>query len=165
MRPGRVAGLAAGLLLAFFVVTVAVPPDRVRIDRLLVLTVVVFAAFTARRRFGTGTRPEPEAPAFGSGESTAAQEQDVMLARMDASLAQAAESPQQFWRVTRPAVRRLATERLRLRRGIDVTADPDGARRQMGEELWEMFATPPGHVGPAPGRDRLRALVERLERL
>ena len=165
MRPGRVVAVAVGLLGTFVLVMGSIPATRARVDRLLVLTLVLYAGVTVRRRFGVGERPEPTPPAYDPYDSSPAEEQDVRLARLDASLARAAESGEQFWRVTRPALRHLVTERVRLRAGIDVTADPAGARRVMGEELWEMFATPPEHAGPVPGRDRLRVLVERLERL
>ena len=165
MRVGRAAGILTGLLGTFVLVLGTIPATRSRVDRLVVLTVVVYTAFAARRYLGVGTRPEPAGPAYRHHEPTPAEEQDVRLARLDASLARAATSAEQFWRVTRPALRRLTAERLRLRTGIDVTADPVGARRQMGDELWEMFSTPADHVGPAPGPERLRVLVERLERL
>ena len=165
MRWSRYAGVALGLLGTFTLVLAMTPTTRARLDRVLVLTLVVHAAFVARRELGVGTRPEPPAPSGGPSDLVPAEEQDVRLARLDASLERAAESGEQFWRVTRPALRRLATERLRLRHGIDVTADPAGARRQMGEELWEMFSAPADHAGPPPGRERLRVLVERLEGL
>ena len=165
MRAGRLGGSALGVLGTFALVLASIPATRSRLDRVLVLTVVLYAAFVARRRLGVGDRPEPPAPGSGRHDPTPAEEQDVRLARLDASLERAAESGEQFWRVTRPALRRLVTERLRLRQGIDVTADPVGARRQMGEELWQMFSVPADHAGPAPGRERLRALVDRLERL
>lgn len=164
MRLGRVVGVVAGLFGTFVLVLGSIPATRSRSDRLLVLTLVVYAGFLARRMLGVGVRPEADPP-LHAGEPSAAEEENVRLARLDASLARAAESGEQFWRVTRPALRALATERLRLRSGIDVTADPEGARRQMGDELWVMFSTPADHAGPAPGPERLRLLVDALERL
>lgn len=161
----RAVGTTLGLLGTFVLVMGLIPATRARLDRVLILTLVVYAGLVARRHLGVGVRPEPEPVPYGGADTSPAEEQDVRLARLDASLARAAESGEQFWRVTRPAMRRLVTERLRLKAGIDVTADPAGARRQMGEELWEMFSTPADHVGPAPGPARLRLLVERLEAL
>lgn len=165
MRAGRIGGTALGLLGTFALVLGSIPATRSRLDRILVLTVVLYAAFVARRHLGVGRRPEPEGPSLAPSDPTPAEEQDVRLARLDASLERAATSGEQFWRVTRPALRRLTAERLRLRHGIDVTADPVGARRQMGEDLWLMFSVPADHAGPPPGRERLRELVEHLERL
>jgi hypothetical protein len=164
MRAGRVVGVVAGLFGTFVLVLGSIPATRSRVDRLLVLTVVLYAGFAARRMLGVGVRPSPVPPPAG-GVSDPPDEQDVHLARLDASLARAAGSGEQFWRVTRPALRRLTAERLKLGSGIDVTADPVGARRQMGEELWAMFSMPADHAGPAPGPEGLQRLVEHLERL
>lgn len=164
MRPGRVVGIVVGLFGTFVLVLGSIPATRSRMDRLLVLTVVLYAGFAARRGLGVGVRPRA-VPEPRSGDSGPADEQDVRLARLDASLARGADTAEHFWRVTRPALQRLTTERLRLGSGIDVTADPVGARRQMGEELWAMFSTPAEHAGPAPGPERLQRLVERLESL
>lgn len=164
MRPGRAAGIVVGLLGTFVLVVGSIPATRSRVDRLLVLTVVLYAGFVARRGLGVGVRPQAD-PQPRRGDSGPADEQDVRIARLDASLARGAQSGEHFWRVTRPALRRLTTERLRVGSGIDVTADPVGARRQMGDELWEMFSTPAEHAGPAPGPEGLQRLVERLERL
>lgn len=164
MTPGRLVGIAAGLLVTFALVFGSIPATRSRLDRLLVLTLVLYLGVRARRRLGVGVRPRierwPSRADLGPPD-----EPDVRLARLDSSLALAAGSGEHFARVTRPALRRLAAERLRLRAGIDVTADPTGARRVMGEDLWQLFATPPEVVGPAPGPLGLRDLVERLERL
>lgn len=165
MRIGRVVAVAGGLLGTFVLVLAVIPTTRARVDRIVLLTIVVYVAFQVRKRFGVGQRPAPTPPPHDPWDTAPADEQDVRLARLDASLAAAAESGEQFWRVTRPALRYLVTERLRLSAGIDVTADPAGARRQMGEDLWEMFSVPADHRGPAPGRERLRRLVEALERL
>ena len=165
MTARRGFAIAFGLAATFVLVLMSVPTSRARPDRLAVLAAVLFVGFAVRRRLGVGARPVAEAPPGSGYDAPPAEEQDVRLARLDASLTRAAESGEQFWRATRPMLRRLATERLRVRTGIDVTADPAGARRQMGEELWLMFSTPEDHLGPPPGPDGLRVLVERLERL
>ena len=161
----NVRGTVAGVLVTFFLVLVSVPVERSRVDRIVGLTIVVYAAFAARRRLGVGSRPGPHEAPGDSYDTSPADEQDVRLARLDASVRRAAESGDQYARVTRPAMRQLAAERLRTRHGIDVNADPARARQRMGEDLWEMFATPPDHVGPAPGPERLRSLVAALESL
>jgi hypothetical protein len=159
---GRVLGAVATLVL----VVMFVPPSRSRIDRIVVVGLAVYAGFLVRSEFGVGVRPEAVAPPPPSyGELSPADEQDVRLARLDASLVRATESGEQFAKVTAPMLRRLVTERLRAKQGIDVTADPAGARRLMGEELWQIFAAPPEQHGPVPPPERLRHLVDRLERL
>jgi hypothetical protein len=162
----RALWLAAGGIVTFLMVVSVVPPSRGRFDRVLVVGLVVYACVLARAGFGVGDRPEAVAPRPPStGELSSADEQDVRLARLDASLARATESAEQFAKSTRPMLRRLTTERLRTVHGIDVAAEPARARRLMGEELWEIFATPPDELGPPPAPDRLRLLVGRLERL
>jgi hypothetical protein len=163
----RIVGTALGFLLTFVLVFAFVPPDRARVDRVVLLAGVVYVYLAVRRRLGVGSRPEARAPRAPDpfGELSPAAEQDVRLARLDASLVRATESSEQFTRVTRPMLRRLTTERLLMRSGIDVTADPAGARRLMGEELWEIFSAPADQLVPAPAPERLRGLVERLERL
>jgi hypothetical protein len=156
----------AGAVVTFFVLASVVPPGRARTDRILLLSAAVYAGLLVRARFGVGDRPEAVAPqAVASAELPPAHEQDVRLARLDASLVRATENADQYARVTRPMLRRLATERLRTKHGIDAAADPVRARRLMGEELWEIFATPPEAVGPPPAPDRLHLLVARVERL
>jgi hypothetical protein len=161
----RAVGRLLGALATLVLVVMFVPPSRARADRIVVVGLAVYAAFLVRAAFGVGHRPEavaPPAPSYG--ELSPAEEQDVRLARLDASLVRATESGEQFANVTVPLLRRLATERLRAKQGIDVTADPAGARRLMGEELWQIFAAPPEH-GPPVAPERLRVLVDRLERL
>ena len=164
MRIGRLAAIIAGLLGTFVLVLGSIPATRSRVDRLVVLTVVLYLGFVARRDVGIGERAEVErGPGYTA--PTPPDEPDVRLARLDASLAQCAESGEHFARVTRPALRRLVAERLRVRTGIDVTADPTGARRVMGEELWQLFEPVPVHAWTTPGPLGLRDLVERVERL
>ncbi|HEU0129642.1 MAG TPA: hypothetical protein VFQ85_01460 [Mycobacteriales bacterium] len=162
----RAVGPLAGALALFALGLVLVPPDRLRVDRVAALAVAAYAFARARRLLGAGARPRAVAPGrAGDHELAPPEEQDVRLARLDASLARATESPEQFAHATRPMLRRLATERLLTRHGVDVTADPAGARRLMGEELWEIYSTPADRRGAPPDAARLRLLVERLERL
>ena len=155
---------AAALLAAFLLVGSAIPATRGRQDRVAVLTVVLAACCYARYRLGVGDRPEPKTT-YVTGDLGIAPEQDVQLARLDLSVVRAAESSEHYARAFVPLLRRLVTERLSDRAGMDVTADPAGARRLMGEELWEIFATAVDERGPAPHPRELHALVERLERL
>jgi hypothetical protein len=162
----KAAGRVLGALATVVLVVMFMPPSRLRVDRIVVVGLAVYAGFLVRSGFGVGVRPEavaPPAPSYG--ELSPADEQDVRLARLDASLVRATESGEQFAKVTVPLLRRLAIERLRAKQGIDVTADPAGARRLMGEELWQIFAAPPEQHAPPPAPERLRHLVDRLERL
>lgn len=69
----------------------------------------------------------------------------------------------------RPRLRRIAARLLASRRGIDLDARPDAARRVLGDELWEIVQ--PAREAPrqrdAPGLDVAAAdrLVTALERI
>ena len=69
----------------------------------------------------------------------------------------------------RPTVRPLAAELLRARRGVDLDASPDAARRALGEETWQLVREDrePPTERLAPGLDiaSLRRLVDSLEAL
>jgi hypothetical protein len=157
-------GWFASLFAAFLVVGAFIPATRGRQDRVAVLTGVLVVAALTRNALGVGHRAHPPAP-LPPDDLGIADEQDVRLARLDASVARAAESGEHYAKAFAPMLRRLVTRRIADRAGIDVTADPAGARRLMGEELWEIFATSPDERAPAPDPQRLRVLVERLERL
>ncbi len=164
MRPRQVRGIVVGVVAAFLLVFAVVPQSRARPESLVLLAVAAYVCYEVRLRLGAGERPVPSFPHRPEVDAPP-EEQDVRLARLDAALERTVESPEQFAQVMRPMLRRLATERLRDRTGIDVTADPVGARRQMGDELWQMFSASPSDVGPAPRPEELRDLVAALERL
>lgn len=69
----------------------------------------------------------------------------------------------------RPRVHKIARQLLASRRGVDLTTQPEAARRLLGEETWALVQ--PGVEPPtdrsAPGLElaRLRAVVTSLERL
>ena len=69
----------------------------------------------------------------------------------------------------RPTLRRIAYELLRSRRGIDLDADPEAARRALGDETWELVRVDrePPHDRFAKGIDlaSLRHVVVSLEAL
>jgi hypothetical protein len=152
------------LFVTFLFVGALMPASRARQDRVAVLTCVLAVCAYSRYRLGVGVRPEPE-ETYGEADPGIADEQDVRLARLDTSVARASDSAEHYARSFVPLLRRLATERLADRAGIDVTADPAGARRLMGEELWQIFSTAADERGPGPDPKRLRDLVARLEAL
>ncbi len=165
MRPRQARGIVVGLVATYVLVVVAIPDSRARPERLLLITLALYVAFHARKRLGIGERPVAEPRPRASDRDVLPAESDVRLEQLDMALARAAQSGEQFARVTRPMLRRLAADRLRTSSGIDVTANPAGARQQMGEDLWAMFSVDPDEVGPAPDPQRLRDLVTALERL
>jgi hypothetical protein len=69
----------------------------------------------------------------------------------------------------RPSLRGIAGELLAARRGIDIEANPDAARRELGGEAWEIVRPdrePPAiRFGPGLDIGSLRAVVAALERV
>jgi hypothetical protein len=67
----------------------------------------------------------------------------------------------------RPTLRRIASELLRSRRGIDLDREPEAARRVLGDETWELVRgdrePPPERFGPGLELAALRRVVGTLE--
>jgi len=161
----RSTGVALGFFATFVLVLGFVPPSRASRERILLVTGVVYGCFLVRLRFGMPDRPDAEPPAGYVPPDDAAAEQDVRMARLDASLRRASETGEHYARVGRPMLRSLAAQRLRDRTGVDPDTDPTTARRLLGEELWQIFATPPDEHAPPPPKEELQRLVAAVERL
>lgn len=69
----------------------------------------------------------------------------------------------------RPTLRRIAAELLQARRGLDLDADPEAARRALGEETWQLVRgdrePPPERFAPGLDLGSLRRVVASLEGL
>lgn len=69
----------------------------------------------------------------------------------------------------RPVLRRIASELLRARRGIDLDTDPEAARHALGEETWELVRPdrepPEQRFGRGLELASLRTVVGSLEAL
>jgi hypothetical protein len=69
----------------------------------------------------------------------------------------------------RPRLRRIATELLAARRGIDLDGNPDAARRALGEDAWQIvrgdLEPPPERFAPGVDIASLRLAVASLEGL
>jgi hypothetical protein len=67
----------------------------------------------------------------------------------------------------RPTLRRIASELLRSRRGIDLDGDPERSRAALGEETWGYVRAdrppPDDRFGPGIDRAALRRVVDALE--
>ena len=67
----------------------------------------------------------------------------------------------------RPTLRRIASELLRSRRGIELDGDPDVARLALGDETWELLRSdresPDERFGPGIDIVALRRVVASLE--
>ena len=69
----------------------------------------------------------------------------------------------------RPSLRRTARELLASRRGIDLDASPEAARRALGDQTWELVRAdrepPRERFAPGLGLAALRTFVSSLDRL
>jgi hypothetical protein len=72
------------------------------------------------------------------------------------------DTPGTFDTHVQPALRELVDERLRLRHGITIAADPGQARRMLGEPLWDLVT---GQHRRGPGQRELTEALTRLEDL
>jgi hypothetical protein len=68
-----------------------------------------------------------------------------------------------------PLLRAAATARLASRHGIELDRRPDAARAVLGEDAWELLRpdrpAPENRHGPGVPRERVAALIERVEAL
>jgi hypothetical protein len=85
------------------------------------------------------------------------------------ALSWAEVSPRHYDLVTRPLLVRLLTTRLADRHRVDLAADPEAARRLVGDEVWHWLDPDreASRQGQPPGLDQttLTRIVDRLENL
>jgi hypothetical protein len=72
------------------------------------------------------------------------------------------DSAERFARSVQPRLAEIADERLRMRHGINRTADPAAARAVLGEPLWTFLTTP---VTRPPSPREVAAVLARMEKL
>jgi hypothetical protein len=87
----------------------------------------------------------------------------IELATLEHRLSWGSVDPDRFRERVRPMLVDLALERLRSRHGVDPAAQPDDARRILGESLWQMVTGPP--PSRPPTRPELSRLVDAMERI
>jgi hypothetical protein len=89
--------------------------------------------------------------------------------RVASDLSWAAVSPRHYDTTTRPMLQRLLAARLLENHGVDLTHQPEQARRLVGEDVWRYLdpARPADRSSQPPGVDTatLTQIAERLERL
>ncbi|MDP9799313.1 hypothetical protein J2S43_007825 [Catenuloplanes nepalensis] len=84
------------------------------------------------------------------------------VARWERVLNWNTEDTARFHRLTVPALRELADERLRQRHGVTIASDQRRARELLGDQLWTLLTAPPKR---APKPRQFASLVTRLEEL
>jgi hypothetical protein len=89
----------------------------------------------------------------------------IALRELERRLEAASKDPSRFDRNVRPLLVRLATDRLRLRHGVDPRREPSRSRELMGEDLWHVMTSPWGLASSAPSQAQLAALVKSIEQI
>lgn len=169
-RAIRAAQLPALLTVALVVLLVVLPGRRDLIVHVYVLAVASIALFHLVRAVRAAQ------PAAGPSRFDAAlrrrprrQERLPELARVEREVALGMATAFDLHYRLRPALRRTASELLAARRGIDLDADSEGARRALGEEAWEIVRgdrePPRDRYAPGIQLMALRSVVESLEAL
>lgn len=95
----------------------------------------------------------------------------ALLSPLESRLAAGHRSADLYRRRLHPVLAAAVTDRLRLRRGIDVDTEPDRAREELGDELWQWLMTAPSPEPlraaalntPGPSHAELDRLVARIE--
>jgi hypothetical protein len=147
------AGLAGGALWAIaFAVNYRAAPA---------LCVVVGLAVGLSWRLARQVVPPPEPlPDRSPGEPR--DEGLLLLTSLETRLSWGGTDPDRFRNRVRPELVALADDLLRTRRGVDLRAEPDHARRILGEPLWQLITRTPTR---SPSRAELSRLVDALERI
>lgn len=155
----RQIALAAMVLLLLGVVTVAVPvlrsPGLLIASAALIAVIAVVWQWLWQSRGATDWTHTFVAPPVTRGA-------DLRIARITGDVRAAAGGDPQAGNRLHATLTSLAEDRLRLRRGLSLTADPEESRAALGPELTAYLTQPP----PArlPG-DRLAAFTTTLEEI
>jgi hypothetical protein len=170
--PGRLRWLPA-LLLA--VAGAALTYLVLRVRELTASPLVLFTAFAALallhrvvtsiglpRRRERSTRPMVSGEEPGHYSWTGGDGLRRAVGRWDRVLGWGTQDTERFHRLTVPALRELADERLRQRHGVTLGSDERRARELLGDPLWTLLTAPPRR----PPRPRqFASLITRLEEL
>jgi hypothetical protein len=104
--------------------------------------------------------PEPAEPPSPAGAQYLSR-----LRQLERRLEAASRDGSKYDRNVRPALARLATDRLRQKYGIDPDRQPIQAREVLGEQLWSLTIAPAAPANPAPSHAQLSTLIDQIEAL
>ena len=166
----RLAQLPVFVTIALVVVLVALPGRR---ELALHVYWLVLAGFGLAVLVGVVRRAHPVPPSsqfdVGLRRTPPAQRKLAELERLEREVTLATSTAFDVHIRLRPRVRRIAAYLLATRRGVDLDAQPELARRLLGEPTWELVRAerPVPSDRNAGGLDvpALRELVASLERL
>ena len=171
MRHAAHLGRFPVLLTLVLIVTLVVLPGRAEIVvrvYVLLLAAFVLAHLLARLRASLPARTtSPVDAALNRRPRPSLRVPELERIEREVTLGQSTSFDLHFR--LRPTLRRIAYELLRSRRGIDLDANPEAARRALGDETWELVRVDrePPHDRFAKGIDleSLRHVVVSLETL
>jgi len=167
---GRLAKTALAAVLAL-VVLLVIPrlstPRALGIWVVLVTALVLVVLIRHSRESG---EPEPasrfEQALRGQKRATAQPEE---LLRMDRELVLGSADADHAERRLLPLLRSTAAARIAARHGFELARRPEAARALLGEDVWELLRpdrpVPEDRHGPGVPRERIAAVIERVESL
>ena len=126
------------------------------------LCVVGGLAAAACWRLAAGVSPPPQAVP-DTPDRPPAEDGLIELTGLEHRLSWGSVDADRFRQRVRPMLVDLTVERLRSKHGVDPVAQPEDARRILGESLWQMVTGPP--PSRSPSRPELSRLVEAMERI
>lgn len=127
------------------------------------LCLVLGLAVVGSWRLAVAVGPPPEPPDPGAADAEPEEGGFASLSTLEYRLSWSSVDRSRYEERLRPQLVRLAEERLRQRHGVDPAAQPDLARRILGEPLWLLMTAPP--TGGPPSPRRLAELLTDLERI
>ena len=171
MRHALRLGQLPAFLTVVLIVTLAVLPGRAEVVvRIYVLLLAAFVLAHLLSRLRTSLPERTTSPvdaALDRRPRSALRVPELERIEREVTLGQSTSFDLHFR--LRPTLRRIAYELLRARRGIDLDANPEAARRALGDETWDLVRVDrePPHDRFAKGIDleSLRHVVVSLETL
>ena len=170
MRTLRFAPLAVLLAIAFIVLLLALPGRRELIAHVFSLVVAAILLLALVRTL-RGSLP-PSAPSrFDAALQRRRTHQERLpeLAQIEREVTLGLATAFDLHYRLRPTLRRAASELLSSRRGIDLDADREAARKALGDETWELVRVdrepPANRFGPGIELAALRTTITALEAL
>jgi hypothetical protein len=169
-RALRLARLPLLATIAFVLAAAFLPGRR---DLVLHVYALVLAALALGWLVGVVRRAHPIADVspfdLGLRERHDLRDPVVELEKLEREVSMASSTAFDLHFRLRPRVQLIARQLLASRRGVDLAAQPDAARRLLGEETWSLVRPdrePPAHrTGPGLEPARLDTVVTALERL
>ena len=139
MRRARRVGRVLLLPAIGLAVAIAVAPNRAALEIHVWLLVVLGLALLAFVGLVTAAYPRTRSPFDASlVRPTSSVERPAALSRLEREISMAGSAAFDLHFRLRPTLRRIASELLHARRGVDLDSNPDAARRALGDETFEL---------------------------